>query len=401
MPNVNNPLQTIESRLISSFMFNSKLFDIYYLDKDIFSIKEYGIIFEEMKNQYIKYHEVDYQKILQSFMNDNKMLDIVCSINDNAFSDHNIENDIKFINNEFRKRKMKELIYDSKGNDFEEIISMIEDIPNYYHNTRTGEILTEEEIFNLVTNEKSHLIFDLSFMKDFEISFNTLNTIGARTGKGKTAFSLNLLLDLGKKYRCLYFNLENPKDVIYQRLIQIDSRLTKNQIKEQKNENKVSDSIYRIRNGLKIKLYDSREASNIETIKRIISEETRNDFCIVFLDNINNIDTLRRFTNLREKINHITKQLLNIKASMNCVIFALAQLRRSDTNSRPTEKDLKESGSIEEDSDNVFLLHDISDDKTSINATYELITPKSRNDINRQKELIFKKGYQIFEERPE
>ena len=401
MPNVNNPLQNIESRLISSFMFNSKLFDIYYLDKYIFSIEEYGIIFEEMKNQYIKYHEVDYQKILQSFMNDNKMLDIVCSINDNAFSDHNIENDIKFINNEFRKRKMKELIYDSKGNDFEEIISMIEDIPNYYHNTRTGEILTEEEIFNLVTNEKSHLIFDLSFMKDFEISFNTLNTIGARTGKGKTAFSLNLLLDLGKKYRCLYFNLENPKDVIYQRLIQIDSRLTKNQIKEQKNENKVSDSIYRIRNGLKIKLYDSREASNIETIKRIISEETRNDFCIVFLDNINNIDTLRRFTNLREKINHITKQLLNIKASMNCVIFALAQLRRSDTNSRPTEKDLKESGSIEEDSDNVFLLHDISDDKTSINATYELITPKSRNDINRQKELIFKKGYQIFEERPE
>ena len=93
--------------------------------------------------------------------------------------------------------------------------------------------------------------------------------------------------------------------------------------------------------------------------------------------------------------------MLNIKASMNCVIFALAQLRRSDTNSRPTEKDLKESGSIEEDSDNVFLLHDISDDKTSINATYELITPKSRNDINRQKELIFKKGYQIFEERPE
>ena len=71
----------------------------------------------------------------------------------------------------------------------------------------------------------------------------------------------------------------------------------------------------------------------------------------------------------------------------NVAILILCQINRSADNIKPTMANLKESGSIEEDSDNVILLHKLDKDtffSIRVNArstqnTYPLLNKPQKN----------------------
>jgi replicative DNA helicase len=72
------------------------------------------------------------------------------------------------------------------------------------------------------------------------------------------------------------------------------------------------------------------------------------------------METAQRFREDRLRVGRISKELKNIAVDFNIPVVALAQVRRFAGGARakmPTLEDLKDSGSIEQDADNVIFLH--------------------------------------------
>ena len=105
----------------------------------------------------------------------------------------------------------------------EEFLNEIHKIEDMTLDTSSGNI-TEEQIKELVTtNNKIIPIRFESLSNRIKIQEHNLMVIAARTGVGKSGFALNLLEDLSKRYKCLYFNMEMSESSIYRRLVSIMS----------------------------------------------------------------------------------------------------------------------------------------------------------------------------------
>ena len=65
------------------------------------------------------------------------------------------------------------------------------------------------------------------------------------------------------------------------------------------------------------------------------------------------------YTSKREQFSYMTTSLKRLAMSEGVAVLLAAQVNRNAQNSEPTMAQLKESGSIEEDSDNIILLHGI------------------------------------------
>lgn len=397
-----NVLQRIEARVLNTFInYSVELMPIYSIDSKIFLFEQHKDIWELIVKHYEKYKETNFLRMCVDAQDIGlSVYEALINIVDGIVTKETLDNDIKFLDNEYRKRQLKEIVFSEKE-DFDDYLLDIASINNYYNSNVNGELLSEEEIFNLVTsNDETIEYTEMSFMNLFRITWNTFNVIASRTGEGKTAISLRFAYDLSEKYKVLYFNLENPKALIYKRLVSAGARLTKKEMidyKENENNWKIEKSIKKLKSK-KLKLYDATDAPNFETIRKIVKLEAKKERCIVFIDNLNDVRVTSKFFSIRERMDFITKEIINLKGSTDCIIFGLAQIKRLGDKKQPSLDDLKESGSLEEDADNVFMLSNMSGDKFISSPKYKLFTPKTRDSNGGQIYLVFEKMYQSFRE---
>lgn len=396
-------IQKLEAELLSTFQKNPSFMDVYYIDEDLFFFDDHKELWRVMAETYEKYNDINVEIVIQELMHNVTLMDYffkyVLGYMDCKTS---LDDTLKYLDEKYHVRALKQIASRPYEN-YEQFMAEIENIKSYFSSDKKGELMEADEIFKLITTASTTLRFKRAdFMNNFDITPNTLNVIGARTGKGKTALSLFIALDLALNgYDVLYFNLENPKEVIYQRLVSMLTNFTKLQLRNLKydrDRETVDNAIQKIINS-NLKIYDSKDCRNLEEMRKIIKLECKTKMCVVFIDNINNLKSIKEFGSIRESINHATKSLLSIKASTNCIIFGLAQLRRADNrnpNAKPSEADLKESGSLEEDSDNVFLLHEQEQIENTNDFIYSLYTPKSRNEANYETLIVFDKAHQKF-----
>lgn len=101
-----------------------------------------------------------------------------------------------------------------------------------------------------------------------------------------------------------------------------------------------------------------RPGANIAAIEsRIRSDIARRGCKLVVIDYIQLIKAPREINDKRLQVSHVSNELARISKSLNIPIVVLAQVSRGAEGETPTLAHLKESGSIEEDSDIVLLLH--------------------------------------------
>ena len=195
--------------------------------------------------------------------------------------------------------------------------------------------------------------------KDFTV-------IAARPSKGKTAFALELALRLSVKNKVLFFSLEMPREKLVKRLISSRSLiplefLKNGRFKEDRFEKIIlsADDISK-RN---LKIVDQKDTT-VEDIKRVcVEEKNKNGLDIVIIDYLTLCSTREKKPNLREEVNYISKQL-RLLTDLDIAVISLAQLNRAvegRTSNIPMLSDLKESGNIEQDANNVLLLSEQED----------------------------------------
>lgn len=214
--------------------------------------------------------------------------------------------------------------------------------------------------------------------------------LAARPAMGKTAFALNLALNVAMKEKksVLIFSLEMPKTQLAQRLIAIDAGIELNKLRTgnltDTDLGAIGHSAGRLA-ASNIHIADTPSVNILEvrTIARKLKASGSLD--MIFIDYLQLLKgTNARETNRQQEISEISRALKGIARELNIPIVALSQLSRqveARTDKRPMLSDLRESGAIEQDADIVMFLYrdEYYNDESIDKGLTEVIIGKQRN----------------------
>ncbi len=189
--------------------------------------------------------------------------------------------------------------------------------------------------------------------------------LAARPAMGKTAFALNLALNVAKAGKhVLVYSLEMGNEQLFDRLLSIESKIKLSAIKD----GTLKDADYTdLGNGMgrlaELPLYISDSSSvnilEIKAVARRLKAEGKLDFMMIdYLQLINPTSGSKK--SREQEISEISRSLKIIAKELNIPIVTLSQLSRSveqRTDKRPILSDLRESGAIEQDADMVMFLY--------------------------------------------
>ena len=203
-----------------------------------------------------------------------------------------------------------------------------------------------------------------------------LFTIGARPSVGKTAYAVNLARQIVSKdseVQVDFFTLEMNKREMLNRFISAVANVDSQKLKNPSDldllfSEQVTTGINWVRNH-KIRIYD-----RVLTLGGILSVIKKNaakakpDKYVAIIDYIGLVKANGRQDRWLQ-VGKITRELKIIANEYNIPVIALAQLNRgveSRQNKEPLLSDLRESGSIEQDSNVVAFLYRPDDDNREL-----------------------------------
>ena len=249
------------------FFFNSRLNLNIFLD----SLNKH--IVYTIKDHYDKYNNFDFTEIVYELQDNEQALNKYMVLHDEPCNKKSFEFFLEKTEEQYKIYKIKNLTKKvTEGSiEFENYISQINDI-SLEKNKNTS--LEPNDIMEMITSNAEKLVFHKSYFYADMVQpiKHTVNIIGARTGVGKTALALNLLLDLSIEYKCLYINLELNESEIYKRLVSILSKVPIYRLGSLTNEeeNYVSDKVYELK---KRNLKIIQNCNTISKIKNLVASE--------------------------------------------------------------------------------------------------------------------------------
>lgn len=196
-------------------------------------------------------------------------------------------------------------------------------------------------------------------------------TIAARPGIGKTSIAASISVRIARSgKRILYFTSEMSIDSTYDRLLQVLSGLSGDKFTTGRfapEDGAVLDAAYEELRGFGERLAICDACSpDIAQVKRIANKLQPD---LLIYDHIQHIGGPSDAA--RANVSQFVKGLKDIARELNCAVLALSQIRRlykdpkTGKEVRPTLSDLKESGTIEEESAAVLLLSVLSEEPDS------------------------------------
>ncbi len=244
-----------------------------------------------------------------------------------------------------------------------------------------------------------------------------LTIIAARPSIGKTAFALNIAAnvasrrdeELNYKNHVHIFSLEMGADQLVQRMLAAEGRINSHNLRS----GQLSDEDWRkmtlsmgLLNNLNdcITIHDDAIMTTPEIRKRVKAAQRE----FPDLDHVIIIDYLQLLTyhgknndNNTVKVGEISKDLKRIAKELDLPVIALSQLSRGveqRQDKRPIMSDIRESGNIEQDADNIAFLYrdDYYDKETENQNIIEIILAKQRNGAVGTVQMAFIKEYGIF-----
>jgi len=108
----------------------------------------------------------------------------------------------------------------------------------------------------------------------------------------------------------------------------------------------------------------ARTLQHIENIARKL--KNRSNLGLLVIDYIQLVKNKGKFNNREQEVADITRTLKLLSLELQIPIVGLCQLSRNATKQEPTLADLRESGAIEQDADNVIFLYQEKESEENI-----------------------------------
>ncbi len=262
-----------------------------------------------------------------------------------------------------------------------------------------------------------------------------LTILAARPGMGKTSFALNIAVNVARPRRrqmandpneqweepgvgCVVFSLEMPREQIANRMVCCEGKVDVGKVRQgylgREDWNNLTRSASEL-GRLPIWIDDSPGLSILELrakVRRLQAEYDRYDdqgnrkqrIGLVVVDYLQLMRGNEKAQSREQEISEISRGLKSLAKELKLPVIALSQLNRavetrSDKSKRPMISDLRESGAIEQDADNIcFIYRDEYYNPESVEKNIaELIIAKQRNGPTGTAKVRFSREYTRFD----
>lgn len=340
----------------------------------------------------------------------------------NAISKYNVKEYAKIIAEKSKRRKLiktgRDLIIQSYSEDIDEIVDKTE--KDIFEVSNTGSTKKFSTIGQAI--EKSFLAIEEHFKNGggiigvptgYKSLDNTINglvsgdliIVAGRPSMGKTAFALNIGQHASKNAGVAMFSLEMPEEQITNRLLAASCLVNYSSIMT---GNLTEDEFYKIAqrsNDLsQRKIFIDDESVSLNDIKaRCKLLKTTENISVVIIDYLQLIRTNNKRDGREQEVAFISRELKLMAKELKITVIVLSQLSRAPelrSDHRPMMSDLRESGSIEQDADEVILLYrdDYYNKESEDRGIAEIILGKNRNGVTKTIKLAWLSEYQRFGE---
>lgn len=391
--------------------------DFYYLQNQK--------IFEIIKELYEKEENIDVisikEKGITKKYNGQALMETLIRTTDSLPFVTNIEKTLDILKNLSMKRKIQKLAKDI----YEEMI----DIDIYTNETEIkNEVI--QKFKNLKTTEKTKIIemtdvifetmkdLDEKYKKRNDLSYRTgyleldniieglheqeFTIIAARPGIGKTAFALQMAEHIAKKGKYTYFvSLEMSAKQLGYRTISRKANIDSHKLRMAWLEDSDFEKIVNVAGKVsEIKMCIDTESTTIQDIENRANElKIEKDLGLIIIDYLQLLKSKTKFSNREQEVADISRKLKILSKNLNIPVVALCQLNReTEKRKEPILADLRESGSLEQDADNVIFLSVDEDEEVKnriINVNVKIA--KQRNGPTGKIKIKFNKKQMKFE----
>lgn len=191
-----------------------------------------------------------------------------------------------------------------------------------------------------------------------------LTIVGARPGMGKTALVVTLIRNLVRQgIGCGLFSLEMSKHEVVQRLASQESNIFAYKIKQgdmtSYDKSALHEAVHRMK-AWNLKISDDGYLNITKIRTKATVWKNKHNIQVIFVDYIGLINSTNpKETNRVNIIGEISRGLKLLARELNIPVVALSQLsRRVDerADKMPIMSDLRESGSVEQDADVIWMM---------------------------------------------
>ncbi|MGH3258222.1 MAG: replicative DNA helicase [Streptosporangiaceae bacterium] len=201
-----------------------------------------------------------------------------------------------------------------------------------------------------------------------------------------------------------FFSLEMGRNEITMRLLSAESRVPLQTMRTgQMNDDDWARLARRMSEVADAPLFidDSPNMSMMEIRAKCRRLKMRHDLKFVIVDYLQLMSSPKRVENRQQEVSEMSRSLKLLAKELNVPVVALSQLNRGPeqrTDKKPLLSDLRESGSIEQDSDIVILLHreDLYEKESARAGEADLIVAKNRNGPTTVVTVAFQGHYSRF-----
>ena len=273
------------------------------------------------------------------------------------------------------------------------------------------------KVFDRLTelSQSDSLIPGLSSgLRDLDTKINGLNKsdlilVAARPAMGKSAFALNLAVNVAKKYKktVAVFNLEMSREQLAMRLLASESFIDMQKLATGKLSEEEWTKLCMASAALSqtdIRIDDNPSVTVAEINAKCRRLDNLGLVVIDYLQLMQGSGYGKNSENRVTVVGEISRALKIMAKELNIPVICLSQLSRaveSRTDKRPILSDLRESGAIEQDADSVMFLYrdEYYNPDTEDKGLAECIVAKNRHGETGTVKMQWFGAYQTFTDR--
>lgn len=208
-------------------------------------------------------------------------------------------------------------------------------------------------------------IFDLDKVTN-GLHEEELTIIGARPGVGKTTFALQIGHYIAQKGTTVgIISLEMSETQIVQKLISKVANVDSNKLRtgnlDTMEQQKIAEAEGKISD---LPIFINTRIRNIQQIETYARKlKNKNNLGLLIIDYIQLVKSANKLNSREQEVAEISRTLKLLSLELKIPIIGLCQLNRNAARTEPTLADLRESGAIEQDADNVIFIYKENDNE--------------------------------------
>lgn len=204
--------------------------------------------------------------------------------------------------------------------------------------------------------------------------------VGARPGMGKTAWAVSVMVNMAKaKKRIGFISSEMSASQVMLRITSLDSSVAGHKLRDadltDSDWKLLTASTNRLAN-LDVRVYDKPAVTVADVMLQSKAWMIDGGLDVLVVDYLTRIKPVKSSGNQTLDVGDVATSMKNIARSLNIPVIVLAQLNRDAANRRPVMSNLRDSGIIEQEADQILMLY--RDEENELSPA-EIIIEKNRH----------------------